>query len=63
MNEYDLGRQGEDRILITEEEILREIENQPSIQRLANQLGISQFVVWCTLKKQRSKVTSKNFKH
>jgi predicted DNA-binding protein (UPF0251 family) len=63
MNKYDLGRQGEDRILITEEEILREIENQPSIQRLANQLGISQFVVWRTLKKQRSKVTSKNFKH
>jgi predicted DNA-binding protein (UPF0251 family) len=63
MNEYDLGRQGEDRILITEEGILREIENQPSIQRLANQLGISQFVVWRTLKKQRSKVTSKNFKH
>jgi predicted DNA-binding protein (UPF0251 family) len=63
MNEYDLGRQGEDRILITEEEILREIENQPSIQRLANQLGISQFGVWRTLKKQRSKVTSKNFKH
>jgi hypothetical protein len=63
MNEYDLGRQGEDRILVTEEEILHEIENQPSIQRLANQLGIFQFVVWRTLKKQTSKITSKNFKH
>jgi hypothetical protein len=44
----DFGRQREDRILIAEEEILHEIENQPrtSTRRLANHLGVSQFVVW-----------------
>jgi hypothetical protein len=49
MNKRDLGRQEEDRILAAEEEILHEIENQPrttSTRRLANQLGVSQFVVW-----------------
>jgi hypothetical protein len=29
MNKRDLGRQGEDRILVAEEDILHEIENQP----------------------------------
>jgi hypothetical protein len=29
MNKRDLGRQREDGILVTEEEILHEIENQP----------------------------------
>jgi hypothetical protein len=29
MNERDLGRQREDRILVAEEDILHEIENQP----------------------------------
>jgi hypothetical protein len=54
MNKRDLGRQREDRILAAEEEILHEIENQPrtSTRRLANQLGVSQFVVWRTLKEQ-----------
>jgi DNA-binding Lrp family transcriptional regulator len=54
MNKRDLGRQEEDRILAAEEEILHEIENQPrtSTRRLANQLGVSQFVVWRTLKEQ-----------
>jgi hypothetical protein len=48
MNKRDLGRQREDRILVAEEEILHEIENQPrtSTRRLANHLGVSQFVVW-----------------
>jgi hypothetical protein len=40
-----LGRQREDRILVTEEEILHEIEKQPrtSTRRLANYQGVSQF--------------------
>jgi hypothetical protein len=44
----DLGRQGKDRILVVEEEILHEIENQPrtSTRGLANHLGVSQFVIW-----------------
>jgi hypothetical protein len=46
MNKWDLGRQREDRILVAEEEILHEIENQPSTRRLANHLGVSRFVVW-----------------
>jgi hypothetical protein len=29
MNKRDFGRQGEDRILVAEEDILHEIENQP----------------------------------
>ncbi|RZC38176.1 HTH Tnp Tc3 2 domain containing protein, partial [Asbolus verrucosus] len=39
---------------VAEEEILREIENQPqlSTRRLANQVGVSRFVVWRTLKEQ-----------
>jgi hypothetical protein len=37
MNKCDLGRQPQDRILVAEEEILHDIENQPS---LANQLGV-----------------------
>jgi hypothetical protein len=37
MNKCDLDRQPQDRILVTEEEILHHIENQP---RLANQLGV-----------------------
>jgi hypothetical protein len=32
INKRDLGRQREDRILIPEEEILHEIENQPSLR-------------------------------
>jgi hypothetical protein len=49
MNKRNLGCQREDRILVTEEEILHEIENQPrtSTRRLANHLGVSQIVVAC----------------
>jgi hypothetical protein len=52
-NKRDLGRQREDRIFVTEEEILHEIENQPrtSTRSLANHLGVSQFVVGRELKK------------
>jgi hypothetical protein len=48
MNKRCLGRQREDRILVAEEEILHETENQPrkSTRGLANNLGVSQFVVW-----------------
>jgi hypothetical protein len=48
MNKRNLGCQREDRILVTEEEILHEIENQPrtSTRRPnANHLGVSQIVV------------------
>jgi hypothetical protein len=64
MNKRDLDRQREDRILAAEEEILHEIENQPrtSTRRLANQLGVSQFVVWRTLHPYIH-TTSKIFRH
>jgi hypothetical protein len=42
MNKHHLGRQREDRILVTEEEILHETENQPR----TNHLQVCQFVVW-----------------
>jgi hypothetical protein len=45
---HDLSRQREDRILVPEE-ILHEIKNQlraSTRRRLANPLGVSQFVVW-----------------
>jgi hypothetical protein len=45
MNKRCLGRQREDRILVVEEEILHEIENKPRTSRLANHLGVFQFVV------------------
>jgi hypothetical protein len=43
MNKRDLGHQREDRILVAEEQILREIENQLRTRRLTNHLGVSQF--------------------
>jgi hypothetical protein len=48
MNKHDLSRQREDRILVPQE-IFHEIKNQlraSTRRRLANPLGVSQFVVW-----------------
>jgi hypothetical protein len=44
--EMNFGRQREGCILVAEEKIIHEIENQPrtSTQRLANHVGVSQFV-------------------
>jgi hypothetical protein len=48
MIKRDLGRQRKDRSLVAEEEILHEIDNQPRTitRRIADYLGVSQFVVW-----------------
>jgi hypothetical protein len=48
MNKRNHWHQREDRILVPEEEILHENEKQPrtSTWRLANHLGVSQFVAW-----------------
>jgi hypothetical protein len=48
MIKRDLGRQRKDRSLVAEEEILHESDNLPRTvtRRIADYLGVSQFVVW-----------------